>query len=309
VVLNHVHRGWPPLTALCRRLSFETGVRVWANAYLTPANSQGFAHHHDAHSVFIAQTSGSKVWKLYEPAFPAPLDGQSYRTVVAQGDRERLEQQTPALEVTLRAGDVLWVPRGWVHSGRSVDDHSLHVTFGLNPDTPLWLLASALETMTGVEELRRELPWGVVHDPARLADAAASAAKRFAEALAEADWDAFVRDRARAEGRLASDLAGLRLPLYESPPAPNTELLTVRSALQDLALLPDGGVSVRTARQAFTIRGPSGSALFGFLDREEDEPWRLGDLAKETGEQAAVKIVERLADAGVVERWEDHAGR
>ena len=35
----------------------------------------------------------------------------------------------PCLEVTLRAGDLLYFPRGSIHQGRSLpDQHSLHIT-------------------------------------------------------------------------------------------------------------------------------------------------------------------------------------
>lgn len=43
------------------------GSFVGANAYLTPAGTQGFAPHYDDIEAFILQIEGKKHWKLYAP--------------------------------------------------------------------------------------------------------------------------------------------------------------------------------------------------------------------------------------------------
>ena len=58
VVLQGLHRYWPPLTALVAELELELGHPCQANAYLTPPGSQGFAVHSDTHDVFVFQTAG-----------------------------------------------------------------------------------------------------------------------------------------------------------------------------------------------------------------------------------------------------------
>lgn len=47
VVLQGLHRYWPPLTRLVAELELELGHPCQANAYLTPPGSQGFAVHTD----------------------------------------------------------------------------------------------------------------------------------------------------------------------------------------------------------------------------------------------------------------------
>eukprot|EP00882_Tetradesmus_deserticola_P009776 GHRQ01010328.1.p2 GENE.GHRQ01010328.1~~GHRQ01010328.1.p2 ORF type:complete len:219 (+),score=69.53 GHRQ01010328.1:315-971(+) len=53
---------WRLLAALERQL----GCLVGSNAYLTPAGSQGLAPHYDDVELWVVQTHGSKVWKLYQ---------------------------------------------------------------------------------------------------------------------------------------------------------------------------------------------------------------------------------------------------
>ena len=60
VVLQGLHRYWPPLTELVRSLELELGHPCQANAYLTPPASQGFARHADTHDVFVFQTHGRR---------------------------------------------------------------------------------------------------------------------------------------------------------------------------------------------------------------------------------------------------------
>jgi ribosomal protein L16 Arg81 hydroxylase len=62
VVLQGLHRYWPPLTELVRGLELALGHPCQANAYLTPPGSQGFAVHSDSHDVFVFQTAGTKQW-------------------------------------------------------------------------------------------------------------------------------------------------------------------------------------------------------------------------------------------------------
>ncbi|MFD5779127.1 JmjC domain-containing protein [Streptomyces sp. NPDC126933] len=102
---------------LCRGIEFDLELgalpseSVGANAYLTPPRAQGFDHHHDDHSVLVAQLHGSKRWEVFAPG----------------------SQQSEALvSATLEPGDVLSVPHGFPHVAYTADEASLHLTLGLH---------------------------------------------------------------------------------------------------------------------------------------------------------------------------------
>jgi hypothetical protein len=98
---------------------------VQANAYYTPRGSQGLPVHHDTHEVISLQVAGEKRWLVYEPVLELPLKNQRYRSALgAPGD--------PLLDVTLRAGDTMYLPRGWLHQALTSDFDSLHITVGVN---------------------------------------------------------------------------------------------------------------------------------------------------------------------------------
>ena len=125
IVLQGLHHNWLPLARYCRHLEAFLGHPVQANAYYTPAGSQGLPVHHYTHEVISLQVAGSKRWLVYEPVLELPLTNQRYRSALgAPGD--------PVLDIALRAGDTLYLPRGWLHQALTSDDDSLHITVGVN---------------------------------------------------------------------------------------------------------------------------------------------------------------------------------
>ncbi|CUI14636.1 Hypothetical protein, putative [Bodo saltans] len=98
------------------------------NSYWTPKGSQGFAPHYDDVDVFLLQLEGSKRWRLHEA--PLPSDRLSRHS---SEDYKPNEIGPAMITTTLRAGDVLYMPRGTVHQGDTYatdpQEDSLHVTF------------------------------------------------------------------------------------------------------------------------------------------------------------------------------------
>ncbi|MBA2462034.1 MAG: hypothetical protein H0V45_09765 [Actinobacteria bacterium] len=150
IVLQGLHHSWLPLARYCRRLEAFFGHSAQANAYFTPRGSQGLPVHHDTHEVFSLQVSGEKRWLVYEPALELPLKTQHYRSELgAPGE--------PVLDVSLRAGDTLYLPRGWLHQALTSDTDSLHITVGVNVRTWLDEAQAALESSSGNVEFRRAI--------------------------------------------------------------------------------------------------------------------------------------------------------
>ena len=125
IVLQGLHHLWLPLARYCRHLEAYLGHPVQANAYYTPSGSQGLPVHHDTHEVISLQVAGEKRWLVYEPALELPLKNQRYKSSLgAPGD--------PVLDVVLRAGDTMYLPRGWLHQALTSGSDSLHITVGVN---------------------------------------------------------------------------------------------------------------------------------------------------------------------------------
>jgi hypothetical protein len=122
--LTALHERLPELAALCRAAEQTFSSHFQTNIYLSPPSSQGFKTHYDSHDVFVLQVSGSKHWTLYDTLIELPLHGQGF-------EPDQHAAGPPTREFTLKAGDLLYCPRGLFHSARATDETSLHVTLGL----------------------------------------------------------------------------------------------------------------------------------------------------------------------------------
>jgi hypothetical protein len=152
IVLQALHIHHPPLARFCRDLERELGHPAQANAYYTPPSAQGFKVHHDTHDVFCLQVAGEKRWLVYPPVVELPLGSQKY-------DPELGEPGEAILDVTMRAGDTLYLPRGWLHQAMTSDVPSLHMTVGVSVSTWLDALRAALDEAAKEEvDLRRGVP-------------------------------------------------------------------------------------------------------------------------------------------------------
>jgi lysine-specific demethylase/histidyl-hydroxylase NO66 len=114
--------------AILSTLELEWGCMVGANAYLTPPRAcQGFSPHYDDIDAYILQLEGKKHWKVYSPLSKAGILPRVSSEDYTEDDLKGVE---PVMDVVLEAGDVLYMPRGWIHQACTLqtDEHSLHLT-------------------------------------------------------------------------------------------------------------------------------------------------------------------------------------
>lgn len=160
IVLQALHRLWPPIVELAGALTDELGHPVQVNAYVTPPSSRGFSAHYDIHDVFVLQLAGEKRWIVHEPVHPAPLRTQpwtQHRERVARA----VAETEPVLDAVLRPGDALYLPRGFVHAAEALGDVSAHLTVGVHVVTRHALVEALLAEGENEAELRRSLPVGL----------------------------------------------------------------------------------------------------------------------------------------------------
>ena len=148
------------LQRTCNRLQRDLGAYVGANVYFTPAGNQGLDVHHDTHDTLTIQVEGSKTWRIYEPLIELPLESQQLHRGT------EMPPLTLHREVTLGAGETLYLPRGYAHEAVATEGRALHVTFALAPLRVIDLLHESLDVLASADAgLRRSLPPGWLHDP------------------------------------------------------------------------------------------------------------------------------------------------
>ena len=204
------------------------GHPAQANAYYTPARSQGLPVHHDTHDVIVLQVDGSKRWLVYDPVFELPLKHQRYKA-------EMGDPGPVVMDVVLRAGDTLYLPRGWLHEALTSDEDSLHLTIGISVVTWLDAFRELLGEVEDDVEFRRSVP--------RDGEGAAELVERLAERLgaehvAEVMRAKFVGGRRPVLDGQLDDLRAL------ASIGPESSVWRRESVIADLMELEDGSVAL-----------------------------------------------------------------
>lgn len=142
----------PRISQLCADAESHLQQPFSCNLYLTPPGAQGFLPHHDLHDTFFLQIEGTKHWSLWAPELALPLP-------VEQKGPPPPPQGPPTTTLVLRPGQLLYVPRGWVHAGAATDELSLHLTLGALSTTWHDLLVDLLRAVAEEDaDLRAALP-------------------------------------------------------------------------------------------------------------------------------------------------------
>lgn len=153
IVLPALLRTWEPLRILAWRLETELDFSIHANAYITPGQAAGFPAHYDTHDIFVLQIAGRKRWQVTEPPIHLPHRSQTFKP-------EGFKPGPVLAEFELEAGDLLYLPRGYVHATTTSDSHSAHVTMGVNIFTWADLVGDLVPAGAANQEFRRSLPPG-----------------------------------------------------------------------------------------------------------------------------------------------------
>lgn len=138
-----VNQIFPKVREFIRMISQTMAVRTDAVTFLTPAGKKGYLPHHDAVDLFIVQLSGSKDWKLWDLA-------EDRRSESANYTLEKLGE--PAIETTLKAGDVLYLPYGTPHAASAGNEPSLHLSIMMRPRMWRDLLKESVDRLLADED-------------------------------------------------------------------------------------------------------------------------------------------------------------
>jgi bifunctional lysine-specific demethylase and histidyl-hydroxylase NO66 len=294
LLLTKVHRLHRPTGLLCRQITADfrsAGIvlrkPIRANAYFTPPRSQGFAPHYDDHDVLVLQLSGDKLWRIHGEAANWPR--KPMLDALPPGALNPKPQ-----EVILRAGDVFYLPRGFVHEALAQDSASLHLTLSVQAAT--W--SDVFERLIELEDrLGEPLPVGFcaggiaqASDRARVGEIGAGMGRwpEVGRAIADIYNSTFSEGDLPPNGLLAQRVADFEI-------SPDTWLVAadgVSANLEfdgDTAILRLGGAALRAEKRAAPL----------FKNISSGQRFRLRDLGSAADAMALADLVQELVRRGV----------
>lgn len=280
LVVDEVNTYDPTMEVACRALQWWSRELVQVNTYLTTGQAAGFQLHWDDHDVVIVQLAGEKAWEVRGLSRPVPM----YRDAAPNPD--------PPSEViwagTLRAGDVMHIPRGCWHQAtrqKKGAGYSLHATFGMTKRTGVhwltWLADQSRQDELFRHDIKRSgTPVGRAGQRTSLADAAAAliANRTVAEFLS-------AREQQQPSARHV-DTHGL----FGAP----AEVVCMSEFPPDIQRT-DRGVTVRAAGKEIVFAESAWPALRHLLS---GRPAAIDKITAGTGEDAA-GLVKVLLDEGI----------
>ncbi len=296
IVLQGLHRLWPPIIDFTRELVADIGHPAQVNAYVTPPSSQGFSPHYDTHDVFVLQVAGEKHWVIHEPVLDNPLASQPWGEVGAEvAERAKGE---PAIDAVLRPGDALYLPRGWIHSATALGDTSVHLTVGMSAYTGADVIDALLGVIRDVPDLRASLPLGVdLTDAGQLEEVVTRTVARLTEALAGADAGAVSRALSSRFERSVRPEPVAPLAAVAAAAALTAETV-VRWRAGVRVRLEDAGERVRIVTPGVTLGLPV-EARAALEALAQGRPVTVGQLPGVDADSAVV-VVRRLLREGLV---------
>lgn len=290
MVLDHVEDLLPDVRAIADMLGERFGALVGANCYASFQGVQAFASHYDVHEVFAMQCAGEKRWRIYANRAQSPLETPQGADAQAWIDGAK----GPVLmEVTLRPGELLYIPRGYFHDAIATDSHSLHLTFGIAPPSGRLIFQLLEDLALSDPAFRDYLPDARARGGGDLRERLAGLGQRLGDLAAS---DALFDAVALHQRKLVQPAHALSLP--------------TRPALDFFARTQRAASVERDAQGAWLVAAGQRAALG--LDADAVE-WMLKRPAFSTQEARAQfswhpaadidAAIARLAQAGLVESY------
>jgi|CXWL01.1.fsa_nt_gi ribosomal protein L16 Arg81 hydroxylase len=297
VIFNALQSHWPPLAELCARLEESLSLRMQANVYLTPREGQGFAAHYDTHDVFILQLEGRKVWRIYDdPMVTLPLGDQAFKKTP---QRQKPLHGPLREEREVSVGDLIYIPRGFVHEARASNATSMHVTLGLHPVTWGDLFREALGALVKKDvRFRRGLPTGFATQ-AHARQAAIAESRLLLESLfRDLPVEATIAELARTQRRGTNPVVGGRLlNLHEAERLGPDAWLESRPGLRLYVETRDDVTLVQFSGKTIELPEGAGELLCFIAQRGS---FRVSQIPDTLGAPANLTVLRHLVREGVL---------
>ncbi len=270
IVFDHAEQTIPSLAAACGAFERETRIRLQANVYVSPPNTQSFRRHRDGHDVFILQIKGRKRWRLYENPEAAPI-----------------------ADIALEAGDLLYVPRDVPHEANTTGDSTIHITFALKPRFGTDLVRTLADMAAGTPFFQQAIP-AALSAPEQRRAYAAMFAEKLAELLERHPAERLLEEEERVfAARQLADGGGALLSAMRLETLTDDSMVQRRGGLVFAVERQGHNVTITFEDQRLTVPSIVEPALL-----LQDAPFRAGAIEGMLTSGARMELVRAFVRAG-----------
>ena len=298
LILEKLERQEPKLGLFCRLLGQELGHTFETDLYLTPPHGKSSIPHWDNVDVFILQVLGSKHWRIENERRIFPI--RPYRM---GGDGHEFRGDYTAF--TVNQGDLVYIPRGFIHIAECGPEASLHISVGLVPVVmEEFLHAIITAAVQRDESLRVALPLGFMHGNGE------SIVNRARAALRDATDETFLRavvDQFRDElvQKCPLDISGQVANFFRPCPLTLEDIVGPRPGIVCRIYAGDESVRLNVGTRSIVFPGFFGEALDVALNTPA---FAVRDVKGGLEDEEKIAFIERLIEEGLVVRKRDRKG-
>lgn len=289
IVLDLIETLTPGLRAASEALQMATGSRVSCNAYCSQKQHQAFPSHFDTMDVFAIHIEGMKTWRIYEGRFEGALERPGFNQTSFSPDYHDKAKGALAMEVNLKQGDLLYLPKGVYHDAMSATDNCLHLSFGTTQPTGLDFMRWLIDGLDEAPLFRQPMP---PHDAVTEHDAHIGALREnLMEILQQGDVAGQFREdqRRKAFAMLTSVAVPNALSRYR---VRGRGVRVVRRGSEWRVTAPEGNCNMPDGAEGM---------IEWMLVRDHFERQELAAEFGNMNEQAILDILQSLSSVGVLE--------
>ena len=154
IILNDIEKHNQGLLKIAKKLQELTKGRCQGNLYFSMASHKAFGPHFDMHDVFAIHFEGEKIWNIYENVEKNPINHNFFNF----SPEERIKRAGKLIDqVTLKPGDLLYIPRGQFHDALASKNGAIHIAFGLTYFKPIDFMSSLWEKLVLNDFMRSDI--------------------------------------------------------------------------------------------------------------------------------------------------------
>ncbi len=283
IVANDIDTLTPGLISAANALEKRTGGKVQSNLYCSWDQHQAFPTHFDTHEVFALHVAGEKVWRIYEGRLDNPIASEAFQSLDDDFHNEHRGEIVD--EITLRPGDVLYIPRGQYHDALASSDGCIHLSFGVTHVIGHDVMTLMFERAMTEPLFRRHIP----ADPDEARAWIAQMSDRLAEIGKSAEiWDAIADFRSDFEYQRG----GLDLP-GDAYTTDDTEAFSITAS--SLKVVQENGRAVlESARGRVAIPQDIAEPVAWIVERREFTGQDLAEVFPAIEAEARNKLIQDL---------------
>ncbi len=288
LVANDIDTLTPGLANAANILERTLGGKTQSNLYCSWRERPAFATHFDTHEVFALHVEGEKTWRIYEGRVDRPIAHPAYKSL--DEDFHDAHKGAVLMEVTLRPGDLLYIPRGQYHDALASSAGTVHVAFGVTHVIGMDFINILLAHSVSNPAFRTNFP---------LPHAGEDALRRHVEHLVEelaatARTKAVMEDIHRFRDSFAYPRGGYALPNLADPDGG----FTVRDGLSITS--HEGRPSVETSKGTLVVPQQFVPMVEWILSRQAFGAEELRAAFPKTSSEQLQQMLAHLASAGIL---------